>query len=546
LGKQDGESLMSEHAGPRNNRKSTLRSPSSRKSSNRRSNISIWRATAAAPAAPTLGKNVRADVCIVGAGIAGLTTAYLLTREGQSVVVVEKNQIGRGETSNTSAHLSNEIDATYREIERLHGEEGARLTAQSHSAAITQVESIVSEEEIDCDFERLDGYLFLGQGGTKKSLEEERQAARRAGLNVTSLRQSPFKLKLGHCLRFPEQGQFHPLKYLTGLVRAIRRAKGEIHAHTEATEIKGGKTAHVKTKNGRTISAGAVIVATDTPINDWVKIHTKQAAYRSYVIGAPVPLDSIPKALYWDTEDPFHYVRVKRMRDHHRSRDILIFGGEDHKTGQDDDVKNRYGRLIHWARTHFPGIGVPEFRWSGQVMNTIDGLAFIGRNPGDELNIYIATGDSGMGLTHGTIAGMVIRDLILGRDNPWATLYDPSRKSLRAAGAFAKENLNATSQYEDWVTPGEVSGVEEIKPGTGAILRQGMSKFAVYRDDTGKVHERSAVCPHLGCIVAWNAAERSWDCPCHGSRFSPDGAVLNGPAIGPLKSVKPRKVNAMQ
>ena len=191
------------------------------------------------------------------------------------------------------------------------------------------------------------------------------------------------------------------------------------------------------------------------------------------------------------------------------------------------------------STSHGPKIVAdPEFQWSGQVMNSIDGLAFIGRNPGDEPNVYMATGDSGMGLTHGTIAGILIKDLILGRDNPWTTLYDPSRRSLRAALTFAEENLNVAVQYSTWITPGEVSTAEEIKFGAGTTLRRGLSKIAAFRDDTGKLHERSAVCPHLGCIVSWNPTERSWDCPCHGSRFGPTGEVLNGPAIGPLPPAK--------
>jgi len=477
----------------------------------------------------------------VGAGIAGMTTAYLLAREGQSVVLVDKNQVGRGETSHTSAHLSNEIDAGYRHIEHLHGAKGARLVAQSHSSAITQIESIVNEEEIDCGFERLDGYLFLGPKDTDKDLREEFDAASRAGVKVKQLERAPFDLDLGNCLQFRQQAQFHPLQYLAGLAKAIKRHGGRIYSETEAKEIKGGRTAEIKTKNRKKISAGSVVVATNTPVNDWVKMHTKQAAYRTYVIGVQIPPDSIPKALYWDTENPFHYVRLLRIQDNHRTRDILIIGGEDHKTGQDEDIENRFARLTAWGRARFPNIGEAEFRWSGQVMNSIDGLAFIGKNPGDEPNVYIATGDSGMGLTHGTVAGMLIKDLILGRGNPWASLYDPSRKSLRSALTFAEENLNVAAQYATWVTAGEVSAPEEIKSGAGATLRRGLSKIAAYRDDTGKLHERSAVCPHLGCIVAWNPTERSWDCPCHGSRFNPDGKVLNGPAIGQLQLAKPSK-----
>jgi Rieske Fe-S protein len=190
--------------------------------------------------------------------------------------------------------------------------------------------------------------------------------------------------------------------------------------------------------------------------------------------------------------------------------------------------------LAEWARKHFAKAEEPEVRWSGQVIDTVDGLAFIGPNPGDKGNVYIATGDCGMGLTHGTIAGMLLTDQIMGRENAWTTLYDPSRKSLRAGLTYAEENLNVAAQYGAWISPGEVSSAAEIAPGTGAIVREGLSKIAIYRDDGGALHERSAVCTHLGCIVGWNAAERSWDCPCHGSRFTPEGTVLNGPALGPL------------
>jgi glycine/D-amino acid oxidase-like deaminating enzyme/nitrite reductase/ring-hydroxylating ferredoxin subunit len=500
-------------------------------------NASVWSATVSFSRSPALDRNVRADVCIVGAGIAGLTTAYLLALEGQSVVVIDKNQVSCGETSHTSAQLSNEIDASYRRIERIHGEKGAQLVAKSHTAAIAQIEAIVEEEDIDCEFERLDGYLFLGHKDSDKTLNEELDAAKRAGINVKQFDHFPFDLQLGPCLQFRRQAQFHPLRYTAGLAKAIKRHGGRIFSETEAKEIKGGKTAEIKTKNRKKISAGSVVVATNTPVNDWVKIHTKQAAYRTYVIGVSIPTDSIPKALYWDTEEPFHYVRVLRIKNQNHTRDVLIVGGEDHKTGQ-TDIQDRFTRLTTWAQSHFPSIQEPEFRWSGQVMNSFDGLAFIGRNPEDEANVYIATGDSGMGLTHGTIAGMLIRDLMLVRNNSWATLYDPSRKSLRAALTFAEENLNVAAQYATWATPGEVNSVEEIKPGVGAILRRGLSKFASYRDDAGNLHERSAVCPHLGCIVSWNATERSWDCPCHGSRFDPYGKVLNGPAIGPLKTTK--------
>jgi glycine/D-amino acid oxidase-like deaminating enzyme/nitrite reductase/ring-hydroxylating ferredoxin subunit len=496
--------------------------------------VSLWSATSKEPSIPALDRNIDADICIVGGGIAGMTTAYLLAREGKSVVILDKSQIGSGETAHTSAHLSNVIDAGYREIERLHGAKAARLVAQSHTAAISQIESIISEEKIDCDFERVDGYLFSPYGGPQQKLQEEWQAAKRTGLQVRKLKQSPFDLEFGPCLRFPRQAQFHPLKYLTGLARAIKRLDGRLFGGAEAKEIKSGKTVKILTQGRAIVSAGAVVIATNTPINDLGKIFAKQEAYRTYVIGALVPAGSIPRALYWDTEDPFHYVRLQRMHINGKTQYLLIIGGEDHKTGQAGGIEGRFTRLAAWGREHFPGIKEIAFRWSGQVMESMDDLAFIGRNPKDHSNVYIVTGDSGAGLTHGTIAGILLRDLIVGRDNPWAALYDPARKTPRAAGTFPRENPKAGGEYAHWLTPGEVKTVEEIKPGMGAVIRRGSSKIAVSRDDTGRLHQCSAVCTHLGCIVSWNSTERTWDCPCHGSRFAPDGKLLNGPALEPL------------
>jgi glycine/D-amino acid oxidase-like deaminating enzyme/nitrite reductase/ring-hydroxylating ferredoxin subunit len=465
-----------------------------------------------------------------------MTTAYLLALEGRSVTILDKSRIGSGETAYTSAHLSNVIDAGYREIERLHGAKGARLVAQSHTAAIDQIESIISEEKIDCDFERLDGYLFSAAIDSRKKLQEEWQAAKRAGLQVRKLKQSPFDLEFGPCLRFARQAQFHPLKYLAGLARAIKRLDGRLFGGAEVKEIKGGKTVKIYTKGRAIVSAGAVVVATNTPINDLGKIYAKQEAYRTYVIGALVPVGSTPKALYWDTEDPFHYVRRQRIHANGKTQDLLIIGGEDHKTGQAEGIEGRFARLATWGREHFPGIKEIVFRWSGQVMESMDGLAFIGRNPKDDRNVYVVTGDSGVGLTHGTIAGILLRDLIVDRDNPWATLYDPARKTPRAADTFPRENPKVGGEYARWLTPGEVGRVEEIKPGMGAVIHRGTSKIAVSRDDTGKLHQCSAVCTHLGCIVSWNSTEHTWDCPCHGSRFAPDGELLHGPALEPFSN----------
>jgi glycine/D-amino acid oxidase-like deaminating enzyme/nitrite reductase/ring-hydroxylating ferredoxin subunit len=504
-------------------------------------NQSVWTATVKMPPYPRLKQNLRADVCIVGAGIAGLTTAYLLTRARKSVVVLDDGELSSGTTPMTTAHLSNAIDRGYRRIERLLGEDGARFVAGSHTAAINRIEAIARIEGIDCDFARLNGYLFLAPGEKEEVLDRELQAARRAGLSdVERIRRAPpVSFDSGPCLRFPNQGQFHPLKYLSGLTEIIEREGGRLFTGTHADQIEGGTPARIKA-GGCVVTADAVVVATNTPVNDLVAIHTKQAPYMTYVIGAEVPRGSVPPGLYWDTADPYHYVRLQSVTNGQSGggeRQILVVGGEDHKTGQADDTSERHGRLEAWARERFPMMGAVEYRWGGQVMETIDGVAFIGRNPLDKDNVFIVTGDCGMGMTHGTIGGILITDLILKRESPWTRLYDPSRVTLLSAAEFAKENLNVAAQYADYLTGGDVDGLEEIRPECGAVLRRGLSKVAAYRDDKGNLTELSAVCPHLGCIVDWNDAEKTWDCPCHGSRFNRWGKVINGPANNDLSRV---------
>jgi glycine/D-amino acid oxidase-like deaminating enzyme/nitrite reductase/ring-hydroxylating ferredoxin subunit len=497
--------------------------------------ISPWMATADIPRYEPLRGELETDVCIIGAGIAGITTAYLLARGGRRVVVLDDGPVAGGETGRTTAHLVCALDDFYSEIEKMHGAKGARLAAQSHMAAIDRIESIVREEGIDCDFERLDGYWFV-EGDEGHDLDDEAEAARRAGVpgveRVKQIEGAPFPTLAA--LRFPNQAQFHPLKYIAALARAIERDGGRIFCGSHVDSLENEKERPlVTTADGATVGAHAVVFATNTPVNDRVKIHTKQAAYRTYVVGVRVPHGAVPRALYWDTLDPYHYVRLTTLDG---GGEMLIVGGEDHKTGQAEDEESRFATLERWTRQRFPMAGTVDFRWSGQVMEPVDYMAFIGRNPGDE-HVFIATGDSGNGMTHGTIAGILITDLILGRKNEWSTLYDPSRISLRATPTFLKENLNVAVQYGDLATPGEISDIDQLPHDTGAVMRQGVKKVAVYRDEAGDVHMRSAVCPHLYCVVDWNSSEKTWDCPCHGSRFDRFGKVINGPAISDLAAV---------
>jgi len=496
--------------------------------------ISAWAAPPETSPDPKLDADLRADVCVAGAGIAGLSIAYTLVHEGKSVIVLEADVAGGGETARTTAHLSDALDEGYHEIERLFGQQGSRLAAESHAAAINRIESVIIAEGIECDFARVDGFLFLPPGEAFDELHREMHAAHRAGLDgVEIVARAPLdSFDTGRCLRFPNQAQFDPLKYLHGLRRAFVREGGRIFAKTRVRRVIGGQEPRAETEKGHVVSAGAIVVATNSPTHDNLTIHSKQSPYRTYVIGAEVPAGSVARALYWDTVEPYHYVRLKSGRTAEGGApefDLLIAGGEDHRQGEERDTDQRFERLEDWTRKRFP-IGNVTYRWSGLVMEPADSLALIGQDP-NEKNVYLVTGDSGHGMTHGVIASMLIPDLIAGRENPWESLYAPSRFTAQAVNKYASDTLEIVSSFAEWLTPGEASDSASIAPGLGSVVRRGFGKMAVYRDENGACHESSAICPHLGCIVHWNSTEQSWDCPCHGSRFDPYGSLLRGPAV---------------
>jgi glycine/D-amino acid oxidase-like deaminating enzyme/nitrite reductase/ring-hydroxylating ferredoxin subunit len=497
---------------------------------------SYWMKSAAVPKFQRLAQDIDdVDVCIVGAGISGLTTAYLLLGEGKTVVVLDDGPIAGGETERTTAHITNVMDDRYFEIERMHGKKNARLVAESQTAAIDKIESIVTEEGIACDFDRTDGYLFLSEKHSVELLEKELAMVLELGfVDVALVDRLPFGL-VTPALRFPRQAQFHILKYISGLCNAIEKAGGLIHCYEHVSEIVDAELVHLRTSSGRTIHARNVVIATNSPISDWVKVHTKQAAYRTYVIGATVPTGSVETALYWDTDEPYHYMRLQPMDS--PSKQMLILGGEDHRTGEKNDAEERFLRLERWLHMHVPQAGEVEYRWSGQVYEPEDGLGFIGRDPAHGENVYITTGASGIGMTHGTMSGVILTDLICGRVNPWAKVYEPTRKPLMAPVEFLKENLNSVAQYAKKLMPGEVDSADDIKPGEGAIIRRGLKQIAAYKDLDGKVHELSATCKHLGAAVCWNSCEKSWDCPAHGSRYDANGNVIDGPANSNLDPI---------
>lgn len=485
---------------------------------------------------PALLKDASADACVIGAGFAGLYAAYVLAKAGRSVIVVESGDPCSGESIRTTAHMASYQDDGLVELERLHGAEGARTAVSAHAAAIDFVEALVSEEGIDCEFRRLDGWLLAEDAQEARELSDELAACRRAGLEVSREHGSPLPGWTGRAaLRFARQATFHPGKLLAGLALAAERRGARLYARSRVAEVQDGPRPTVALERGPLVQARALVLATNTPIVDRVALSSRQAAYRTYALAVRVPRGAVPDGLYWDMKDPYHYVRLARDG----RWDALIVGGEDHRTGQTGEYYERLERLEAWTRERFERAGPVVARWSGQVQESSDGVCFIGLYPAARGAIYVATGDSGQGTTSSAIAGMLLADLALGRKNEWEDLFRPTRATLGAASEYAAENVQSALGYLEHLAPDELDSPSQIKPGEGAVMRRGLEKTAVYRRPDGTIFECSAVCPHLGGVVAWNALEKTWDCPAHGSRFSPEGEPLCGPTRRPLTEKEP-------
>jgi glycine/D-amino acid oxidase-like deaminating enzyme/nitrite reductase/ring-hydroxylating ferredoxin subunit len=486
------------------------------------------------PEAAALDGDRSCDTVIVGAGIAGTSTAYELALGGQKVIVIDGGRNAGGVTARTTAHLAPLCDDLTSEMIKLRGEPLSRAFYQSQAAAIDRIEEIQKQEKIDCDFRRLDGYLVQGPGTDAKMIDDELDAVRKVGAPVHRLvGLAALKgCEDRHVLRYPRQATFHPLKYLRGLIERIRSHGGEFIADTAVTAIAESEDGTVRATTSRgTITAKTAVVATNSPVSDLFALHTKMAPYRSYAMAFEIRCGALSDALYWDTLDPYHYIRVQPGDG---KVDHVIVGGADHKTGEADDADIRFEAIEAWARNLIPKLGDVTHRWSGQLLDTIDYAAFIGRNPGNK-NIYVHTGDSGQGITHGVVGSLINSALILGGNARWTEVYDPTRTTPSAIGNFLKENVTAVKNFAEYLAPGELSSIDDLKPGHGAIIRQGLLKIAAYRDDRGDLHTHSAACTHLGCHLHWNSFETSWDCPCHGSQFAVDGTVLNAPAIADLE-----------
>jgi glycine/D-amino acid oxidase-like deaminating enzyme/nitrite reductase/ring-hydroxylating ferredoxin subunit len=485
----------------------------------------------AAPRRPLEG-DLEVDVAVIGAGITGLTTAYLLKQAGLRVAVLESRRVGSGETKRTTAHLTEVLDLRFKRLISRFGEKGAKLAVEGQRAAIARISTLADELGVDCQLEQVDGYLIAETPSEGEDLEDEAGAARELGLSPV-LGEAPLPYRGARALRFEKQAQFHPRAYLDRLADRIDGGGCQIFEITSASDVTDGDPCRVLTDRG-TVTARDVVVASGVPISNRVFVHLKLGAYRSYVVAVRCAAPLAP-GLFWDMKDPYHYVRSHVVD----GTPYLIVGGEDHKVGEDDDTTAPFARLESYVAERFGLATAPtDYRWSGQIIESADGLPYVGRNTASR-HVFVATGYGGNGITGGTWAGTVLADQIRHIENPWSALLDATRiKPLAAAGAVLSENLAFPKHLiADRLLPlGRKGGLDHIAAGEGAVVSVQGVKLAVYRNAEGHLSSLSPICPHLGCFVHWNSAEKSWDCPCHGSRFDSGGRVLNGPATSPLES----------
>jgi glycine/D-amino acid oxidase-like deaminating enzyme/nitrite reductase/ring-hydroxylating ferredoxin subunit len=485
-------------------------------------NPSLWVATTEAGGYPPLAGADRADVIVVGAGITGLTTARLLVEQGASVIVVDAGDLCAGASGYTTAKVTSLHGLVYADLVDRFGEDRARLYGEANEAAIDTIARLVEGDGIACGFERRAHLAYTTDPASAGSVAREAEVAARLGLPASTSTASELPFEVAAAVRFGDQAQFHPRAYCLGLAESITGRGGRVHAHTRARAADGRA---VVTDRGR-LHGDSIVVATHLPIGKMGAYFARTEAWRSYALAVEVTGDR-PQDMYISVDSPTRSLRTAGQH--------LIVGGEGHRVGDAHDTGEHYVALERWAREHF-GVQDVAHRWSAQDWSAADGVPYIGRMAGRGDGVYVATAFAKWGMTHGTVAGILISDLIAGRDNPWLEVYDATRiapkQSLRG---LISANVNAARHLVgDRFGTGDRATLDALRPGEGAVVRIDRHPVAAFRDDDGTVRAVSAVCTHLGCLVAFNPAERTWDCPCHGSRFATDGAVIEGPAVDDL------------
>ncbi len=497
-----------------------------------------WATNVSFPRFPALDRDMQADVVVIGGGIMGVTTAHLLQEAGASVVLMDRMEMGGVDTGHTTAHLTHVTDTRFSELVKNFGRDQAEAVWDAGRAAIHRIHEISMRHEIDCEFKWVPGFLHApldgDTGSDVRDLEKDAALAGHAGFSAAFVPKVPLMNRPG--VRFSNQAKFHPRKYIAGLLRHIAEKPCHIFANTEVTEIRE-KPREVRA-NDYSVRCGSIVLATHVPRQGITGtlaaalLQTKLAAYTTYAASARIPRGTAPEASFWDTGEPYWYLRVDSGVEH----DIAILGGADHKTGQATDTTLHFDAVEKNLRQLIPEAEI-EHRWSGQVIETNDGLPFIGETaPGQ----FVGTGFAGNGMTFGTVAAMLACDALAGRQNSWLELFDVHRKKLLGGTwQYLRENKDYPYYYvKDRMTKPASDSYHSVPCGEGRIVKKNGKLIAAYRSDDGKLTCNSAICPHMGCIVHWNEAEKTWDCPCHGSRFLAHGKVLTGPAESDLKPAR--------
>jgi glycine/D-amino acid oxidase-like deaminating enzyme/nitrite reductase/ring-hydroxylating ferredoxin subunit len=490
--------------------------------------ISYWAKSTERPPSPSLDRNLDCDVAVVGGGIVGVTAAYLLAIEGISVALLEARHLGAGATGYTTAKVSSLHGLSYSKLESSLGEETARTYAEANEAGLSRVAELVETLSIECNFQRKPNLTYTEAAASRSAIEDEVEAAQRAGLGASTAEVDELPYPVAAAVFVADQAEFHPLAYLHGLANAAEEAGCRVHEGTRVVSIGQGDPCELRTDSGFSVRAGHVIVATHLPILDRGVFFARTHPERSYVLLVSLR-GSVPQGMYLSDESPAHSLRSVPTPD----AELLMVGGESHKAGQ-SDAAQRYTALEQWARERFDVVSV-EHRWATQDNMPADSLPFVGTVWPLSDRILTVTGLRKWGLAMGTAGSGILTDLITGRDNPWAGSFSPKRLHPIAGGSdFVKENANVAKRFFlDRVA--QRAGAEDLAAGEGKVIGAGLGQRAVYRDDAGVLHNLSARCTHLGCIVNFNRAERTWDCPCHGSRFAATGEVIEGPAVDPLR-----------
>jgi glycine/D-amino acid oxidase-like deaminating enzyme/nitrite reductase/ring-hydroxylating ferredoxin subunit len=492
---------------------------------------SYWIASTPETNYPKLEGDLEVDVALLGGGITGITAAYLLKEAGQRVALLELKRVVRGATGYTTAKVTSGHNLVYAALEGSLGPEGARTYAQANEAALAKIRSLVADLRIDCDLETKANYAYTESRDSVARIEEEVQAAQRAGLDARLVRETPLPFPVAGAIRLEGQAQFHPRKYLLPLVERIDGDGSYVFEETRARDVHHGTPCIVEAEGG-SVRARAVVVATHLPFEDQGLLFAKAHPHRSYAVAGPLKADGAPDGMFISVDQPTRSVRTTPGE----AEMLLLVGGEGHKTGQAEDTRVPYERLESWAREHF-GLDEISHRWATHDYTSVDRVPLVGRLLPWRSDVWIATGYSKWGMTNGTAAAMLLADLVLGRENPWASLLSPHRARSFASRSFASENANVARRFfgDRMGLPGQ-EALDRLEPGQGAVVRVDGETMAVSRNEDGFLTAVSPRCTHLGCFVSWNRAEQSWDCPCHGSRFLPDGTVIEGPAVDDLAS----------